>query len=100
MSVHLSQDELGYLHELLAWDEAKRPTEALLSYFALALGGVMIVAAAILTLFDLRDGTVFAVLIPGFLAGLFLIGVFVLLKGRVRDRHRIAVVARKLLERP
>jgi lipopolysaccharide export LptBFGC system permease protein LptF len=98
MSVHLSQDELGYLHELLAWDEAKRATEALLSYFALVLGGVMIVAAAILTLFDLRDGTVFAVLIPGFLAGLFLIGVSVLLKGRVRDRHRIALVARKLTQ--
>jgi len=98
MSVHLSSDELGYLHDLLAWDEAKRATEALLSYFALILGAVMIVAAAILTLFDLKDGTVFAVLIPGFIAGLFLIGLFVLLRGRVRDRHRIALVARELTQ--
>lgn len=43
----------------------------------LMVGGGIIVASAIHTLSHLSDRTVFTVLVPGFAAGLFLIGLYV-----------------------
>jgi len=43
---------------------------------ALAGGGVAIIASAVYTLGHLSDHTVFTVLIPGFVAGLILIGLY------------------------
>lgn len=98
MTNQLSVDEQRYLDDLLAWDTDRRPTEAIVAHVSLVFGGVLIAVVAALTLFDLRDATIYAVLVPGFLAGLFLIAMYVIGRARVRDRHRIALLARKLTE--
>ncbi len=92
----LSPDEQRFLDDLLTWDEKTRGIELLLSRFALALGGIILVVTAVLTLGDLTDGTVVSLLIPGFVAGIFLISVYSWVGSRIRDRHRIASLARKL----
>jgi hypothetical protein len=96
MMADLSRDEQRFVDDLLTWDEKTRGMELLLSRFALALGGIILVITAVLTLGDLTDGTVVSLLIPGFVAGIFLISVYIWTGSRVRDRHRIASLARKL----
>jgi len=96
MTVELSHDEQHFVDDLLIWDEKTRATELMLSRFALVLGGVILIVTAILTLGNLTDGTVVSLLIPGFVAGIFLISVYVWIGSRIRDRHRIAEIARKL----
>lgn len=96
MTVELSHDEQRFLDDLLTWDEKTRSTELMMSRFALVLGGVILIVTAILTLGNLTDGTVVSLLIPGFVAGIFLISVYVWVGSRLRDRHRIAEIARKL----
>lgn len=96
MTAELSRDEQRFLDDLLTWNEKTRGTELLLSHLALAAGGGVLVVTAVVTLRNLTDATVIAVLVPGFVAGLFLIGVYAWIESRIRDRHRIVVLARKL----
>jgi len=95
MTSRLSFEDRRTIAELLEWDERRRPTEQRLSRIALAVGAGVVVAAAALTLRDLRDATVLAELLPGVLAGLFLIVVSRVLRTRARDRHRLAELVRK-----
>lgn len=95
MTSRLSFEDRRTIAELLEWDERRRPTEQRLSRIALVVGAGVVVAAAALTLRDLRDATVLAVLLPGVLAGLFLIVVSRVLRARARDRHRLAELVRK-----
>lgn len=96
MTVELSLDEQRFVDDLLNWDAKTRSIELVLSRLALVLGGVILIVTAILTLGNLTDGTVVSLLIPGFVAGIFLISVYVWVGSRIRDRHRIAEIARKL----
>ena len=96
MAAHLSLDEQRYVEDLLAWDTRRRPAESILTQAALVAGGLLIAGAAVVTFLDLRDATVMAVLVPGFLGGLFLMAMHVVGRARVEDRHRIASIARKL----
>jgi hypothetical protein len=96
MTSRLSFEDRRYLADLLEWDERRRPTELLLGRIALATGGGLIVAGAVLTLRDLRDATVLAVLLPLTLAGLFLVLVSRVGRAWVCDRHRLAGIARHL----
>ncbi len=98
MRVQLSPEERSYLDEIIAWDEERRATESIVTHVSLVFGGVLIAVVAFLTILDLRDVTVFAVLVPGFLAGLFLIAIYLVGRARVNDRHRIALLARKLVQ--
>ena len=95
MTSRLSFEDRRMIAELLEWDERRRPTEQRLSRIALAVGAGVVVAAAALTLRDLRDATVLAVLLPGVLTGLFLIVVSRVVQARARDRHRLADLVRK-----
>lgn len=95
MTSRLSFEDRRTIAELLEWDERRRPTEQRLSRIALVVGAGVVVAAAALTLRDLRDATVLAELLPGVLAGLFLIVVSRVLRTRARDRHRLAELVRK-----
>jgi hypothetical protein len=95
MTSRLSFEDRRYLADLLEWDEQKRPTELLLGRIALATGGVLIVAGALLTLRDLRDETVLSVLLPLVLPGLFLVVVSQVVRARIRDRHRLAELVRR-----
>ena len=45
---------------------------------------------------NLDDPAVFTTLVPGFLAGIFFVGVYAFGQRRVRDRHRVARILRKV----
>jgi len=62
---------------------------------SLVAGGVLIVCAAIITLERLSDRTVLSVLVPGFVSGLFLVGLYFFGEKRVRERSRLAEIIRK-----
>lgn len=97
MTIELPREEQRCLDELLAWDEKRRPVESMVATVSLLFGGLVIVAAAVVTLLDLRDATILAVLVPGVLAGLFFISVYRVLRTRLRERHEIARIARRLM---
>lgn len=94
----LSFEEHRWIADLLDWDDRRRPTELLLGRIALVGGGLLIVTGALLTLRDLRDATAVAVLLPLVLSGLFLVVVARVGRARVRDRHRLAEIARRLAD--
>jgi len=96
MTIQLTQDERAYLAEILVWDEKRRSAESMAAHVSLVLGGVAIALAAVLTLFDLRDVVILSALVPGVLAGLFLVAMYRVGRARVNDRHQIALLARKL----
>jgi hypothetical protein len=96
MTKPLSQADHDFLADLLTWDSSRRRLDRLLCRVALLAGGILIVTAALVTVARLEDRTVFTVLIPGFLCGLFLVGLYLLGEKRVRDRHRLAEIVRKL----
>jgi len=70
--------------------------ESMVATASLVFGGLLIAAAAVVTLLDLRDATILAVLLPGVLAGLFFIAVYRVLRTRLRERHEIARITRRL----
>jgi hypothetical protein len=96
MTKPLTRADRDFLDDLLSWDSSRRRIDRLLCQIALFAGGILIVAAAVFTAGRLEDRTVFTVLVPGFLSGLFLVGLYLLGEKRVRDRHRLAEIARKL----
>ncbi len=95
MTSRLTFEDRRHIADLLEWDERRRPTEMLLARIALVAGAAVIVVAAALTLRDLRDATVLAVLLPGVLTGLFLLSVSLVLRARANDRHRLADLVRR-----
>jgi len=94
--MQLPREDQRYLDELLAWDEERRSVESMVATASLVFGGLLIAAAAVVTLLDLRDATILAVLLPGVLAGLFFIAVYRVLRTRLRERHEIARITRRL----
>jgi hypothetical protein len=96
MASALTTPDKEVVHELLSWDDGRRASEWLLCNLALVIAGVVILAAAVFTLFHMTDRVIFTVLVPGFVVGLFFVGLYVLGGRRVRERHRLASVIRKL----
>jgi ABC-type uncharacterized transport system permease subunit len=96
MRVELSQTEEAFVDELLAWDDSRRSSDWLLCNVALAAGGCVIAATAAFTVFNLTDEFITGLTVPGFLTGLFLIGAYAVGGKRVRDRHRLATIMRKM----
>lgn len=99
MDASLSREEHVWVAELIDWDLRRRAIEERLAQVSLIAGGLLIIAAALWTVAHLTDTVVTSVLVPGVLAGLFLVGLHNLARARVHDRHVIAVIARKLLSR-
>lgn len=92
----LSKSEQALVDELIAWDGSRRSWDLLLCNIALVAGGGAIVGAAVYTLFNLTDDVVTGVTVPGFLIGLILFGAYILGGKRVRERHRLATILRKM----
>jgi hypothetical protein len=99
MDSKLTVEGESYLQEILRWDARRRQVEGRLSQAVLLLGGLLIAGTALFTLGHLRDEVILTILVPGFLTGLFLIGIHVLVSRRVRDRHLMASLLRNLTER-
>jgi hypothetical protein len=96
MASALSRADEEVVRELLNWDDGKRSSDWLLCNAALIVAGLVIVAAAAFTLMNMTDRVILTVLVPGFVVGLFFVGLYVLGGRRVRERHRLASVIRKL----
>ncbi|MCK4303106.1 MAG: hypothetical protein KAY24_02585 [Candidatus Eisenbacteria sp.] len=96
MRSSLSQSDRKYLDDLLTWDSSRRRLDSLLYNMALVAGGALIVCAAIITVGRLNDRTVLSVLVPGFVSGLFLVGLYFFGEKRLRERHRLAEILRKI----
>lgn len=96
MNTKLENDEKEFVRELLAWEERRRPVEWLLSNLSLMLGGVVILVTIVYTLRHLTDRLVFWVTIPGFLLGLVFVGIYYFGNKRIKERHRLAIILRKL----
>jgi hypothetical protein len=96
MPYTLSRTDEEVVRELLTWDEGKRSSDWLLCNISLIIAGVVIIAAAAFTLGHITDHVILTVLVPGFVVGLFFVGLYVLGGRRVRERHRLASIVRKL----
>jgi hypothetical protein len=96
MAGALSRADEEVVRELLNWDDDKRSSDWLLCNVALIVAGAVIIAAAVFTLMNLTDHVILTVLVPGFVVGLFFVGLYVLGGRRVRERHRLASIVRKL----
>jgi hypothetical protein len=96
MAVSLTPEEDRFVRDLLSWDRARRRGEWMMALAMLTLGGLIVVVFAILTLRDLNDRTALTLTVPGFLVGAALVVLYWQLERRIRERHRIASVIRKL----
>lgn len=96
MDEKLKADEEQFVRELLAWDERQRPMEWILSNLALVLGAVVILVTCIYTLRHLTDGLIFWVTVPGFVMGILFVGFYFFAGKRVKERHRMALILKKL----
>jgi len=92
----LMMDEEQYVEELLAWDSGRRSLESLLCYAALLVGGVVLIGVLLFTLIRLEDRVIYVFMIPGVVFGLFFIALYVMGGARIRERHRMADIVRKL----
>lgn len=98
MEAKLTQDEDRYLHDLLIWDARRRSVESVFQHAALGLGGLIIVGAIVVALRGLTDRVIYGMLVPSILCGLFFVGLYVFGRVRAHERHRLAAIARKLIE--
>jgi hypothetical protein len=96
MSVELSDEEERFIKDVMKWDETRRRTETLFSMLFLIVGGAVIVVVAYVTVGNLTDRTALSVTVPGFLAGILLIGLYLVAGWRIRERRTIASVLKKL----
>ncbi|KAA0230173.1 hypothetical protein EDS67_08195 [candidate division KSB1 bacterium] len=97
MNTKLENDEQDFVRDLLAWEQRRRPLEWLLSNLALVLGGVVILVTIFYTLRHLTDRLVFWVTVPGFLLGVVFVGIYYFGGKRIKERHRVAVILKKLM---
>ena len=96
MRNELSDEDKRFIRELLAWDTDRRGTEWLVCNVALVTAGLYMISAAVYTAAHLSDVVIMGVLVPGLIAGLFLVGVYLAGRKRVTERHRLAFILRKL----
>ena len=92
----LSRSEENFVEELLTWDDSRRSSEWLLCNVALVIGGCAMVGTSVFAFFHLTDQSIAGVLVPGFALGLFLVGTYVLSGRRIRERHQLAMIIRKM----
>jgi hypothetical protein len=92
----LKMDEKQFIRDLLSWDERQRPMEWILSNLALVLGVVVVLVTCIYTLRHLTDRLIFWVTVPGFVVGVLFVGFYFFAGKRVKERHRMASILKKL----
>jgi hypothetical protein len=92
----LSQSDERFIRELLDWDSGRRSLDWLLCNIALVVAALVIIGVGVMTLRYMTDRVIFGLLVPGFVVGLFLVGLYVFGGKRIRERHRVAEIVRKL----
>lgn len=96
-STELTEEERGFIEELMALEANDSALPRLLEIVPLALGVLIIVAAALITVLNLNDHTALWVLLPGVGAGLVLVALHLFLFYHRRTRQFHASVVRKLM---
>ncbi len=96
MDEKLKMDAEQFIHDLLAWDVRRRPMEWVLSNLALFLGAVVILVTGIFTIRHLTDRLILWVTVPGFVLGILFVGLYMFAGKRVKERHRMALILKKL----
>jgi hypothetical protein len=96
MDEKLKIEEEQFIRDLLAWDAQHRPVEWVLSNTALVLGVVVILVTCVYTLRHLTDRLIFWVTVPGFVLGVLFVGIYFFAGKRVKERHRMALILKKL----
>lgn len=94
----LSREEMDYVRRLMTWDRATRRLENLWCHAALVAAGICIVGAIGVTAADLNDRRVILTLVPGVIVGLFFVWLYIAGESRLRERHRLAVILKKLTD--
>ena len=97
MGETLTELEREFVAETVRWDSRRRPADLWFCYMALLVACLVIVVGIILTLRNLTDVTVYTVLVPTIVVGLFLVGVYAVQSGRIKERHRFALILRKMV---
>ena len=96
MRSDLNEQERQFVDELLKWDQKDRPGQWVLCHIFLILGGIVFVAAAILTVQNLNDRTILWVMLPGTLIAIAFFVLYIVGERRIRERKLMASVLRKL----
>jgi hypothetical protein len=96
MTEPLLREEEQFVRDLLTWDAQRRPIEWILSNVALVLGVVLILVTVVFTLRHLADRLILLVTVPGFLLGILFLGYYLFAGKRVKERHRVASILKKL----
>jgi len=99
MKPTLNALEKRTVDRLLAWDRTRRRADLFAAYFALVLGGLIVIAVTVYTLEHLEDQTAYTVSRVGFMAAAVFFLVFAFASHRVRERHQLAAILRKLAGR-
>jgi hypothetical protein len=94
----LDRAELKYVKDLLYWNTHKRAGEVFLNNLMLFLGGVIIIISIYMTLLKLSDTVIWTIL-PGFLAGILFIWIYMVGKRRIKERHLLSNLLNKLLSK-
>ncbi len=87
-------NEEYFIKELLDWDSRRRGVEWLLCNTSLILGGAVLIGVLIYTLRHLQDELIFRVTVPGSLIGLYLVGLYMFGRNRIRERQKYLLVWR------
>jgi hypothetical protein len=100
METELPPEDRQLLRELLAWDDGRRRADERFAWLALVAGAALLVYGLVSALGASSDREVVGILVTGVAGGLFLVVLHLVLRARVRDRHRIALLLRRLTRRP
>lgn len=97
MNALLTDDDRRFVHTILKWDQQRRSRELSLFNLMLLLAAILVIAVAVISLQNLTDRTVVLVTVPGLVMTLLLIGISLVGRGRIQDKHRVAEVLKKLV---
>jgi hypothetical protein len=96
MQTQLTSSEEQYLDALLKWDRSHRSSDWLMCNLCLLAACLVIVVAAVFTVYHLNDRVILGLLAPSFLVGLVLVGAHLFNVRRIRERHQLAMIIGKI----
>lgn len=99
MKASLNAFEKRTVDDLLSWDRTRRKADLFAAYFALVLGGVIVVAVSSYTVAHLQDQTTYALTRAGFGSAIGLFFIYVWGADRAAKKHQLATIIRKLTYR-
>jgi hypothetical protein len=81
--------------QTVSWHDTLGAPNWVLGSVYLVIAGVLIIGSAIVTLLNMDDRIIFGVLVPGFIVGLFFVGLYIRGGGRVKNRRQMATTINK-----